>query len=128
MHFCLEFADTATKFDDIFEPTAEWQVVKENQAIPKGLHVRLNMQTGLKEAKLMDDDPTGERMRALNKDLFKEKSKMPSTKINPEEIKKALKDLKDRSAATSGTKFSIDDLTQVEQELLAEQVSSKVLF
>lgn len=26
------------------------------QAIPKGLHVRLNMQTGQREAKLMDGD------------------------------------------------------------------------
>ena len=33
------------------------------QAIPPGLHVRLNMQTGKREAKLMDDsarkEPTG---------------------------------------------------------------------
>ncbi|CAF1145651.1 unnamed protein product [Adineta ricciae] len=39
---------------DEFIPTNEWQIVKEGQAIPPGLHVRLNLQTGLREAKLLD--------------------------------------------------------------------------
>ena len=48
---------------DIFEATHEWKRVAEGQAIPPGLHVRMNMQTGAKEAKLMsatdvDEDPT----------------------------------------------------------------------
>ncbi|CAF1589569.1 unnamed protein product [Rotaria sp. Silwood1] len=38
-----------------FIPTNEWQIVKEGQAIPPGLHVRLNLQTGLREAKLLED-------------------------------------------------------------------------
>lgn len=38
----------------VFEPTNEWQVIKPGQSIPPGLHVRIDMQTGLKEAKLMD--------------------------------------------------------------------------
>ena len=40
----------------IFEPTNDWQVVHEDQEIPRGLHVRLNITTGLKEARLMQDD------------------------------------------------------------------------
>ena len=56
-----------------FRPTKEWQIVKEGsrredvlvetglqwnisgQQIPSGLHVRLNLATGLREAKLLDD-------------------------------------------------------------------------
>ncbi|CAF3297776.1 unnamed protein product [Rotaria sp. Silwood2] len=38
-----------------FIPTNEWQIVKEGQAIPPGLHIRLNLQTGLREAKLLED-------------------------------------------------------------------------
>lgn len=41
--------------DDVFVATHEWQTVKPNQAIPKGLHVRLNVQTGEREAKLLDE-------------------------------------------------------------------------
>ena len=39
----------------VFVPTHEWQVVQEGQPIPAGLHVRMDLQTGLKEAKLIDD-------------------------------------------------------------------------
>ena len=50
-----------------FIPTKEWQVVKEGQSIPAGLHVRMNFQTHLKEAKLMDGDD-GKRFEHLKKD------------------------------------------------------------
>ncbi|CAF1525871.1 unnamed protein product [Rotaria sp. Silwood1] len=39
-----------------FIPTNEWQIVKEGQRIPPGLHVRLNLETGLREAKLLDNN------------------------------------------------------------------------
>ncbi len=42
--------------NDVFVPTKEWQRVKEGQSIPPGLHVRMDLQTGLKEAKLLDED------------------------------------------------------------------------
>lgn len=41
--------------DEVFVPTKEWQTVKEGQHIPPGLHVRMDLQTGLKEAKLLDE-------------------------------------------------------------------------
>lgn len=41
---------------NIFEPTHEWKVIEDGQAIPAGLHVRMNLQTGLKEAKLMEEE------------------------------------------------------------------------
>ncbi|KDO27272.1 hypothetical protein SPRG_07521 [Saprolegnia parasitica CBS 223.65] len=40
----------------LFEPTREWQEILPNQAIPGGLHVRINLATGKKEAKLLTDD------------------------------------------------------------------------
>lgn len=43
---------------EVFVPTTEWQTVKEGQHIPAGLHVRMNLQTGLKEAKLLDESET----------------------------------------------------------------------
>lgn len=35
-----------------FVPTDEFQIVHDDQSIPKGLHVRLNLATGVKEAKI----------------------------------------------------------------------------
>ena len=36
-----------------FIPTHEWQTVAEGQMIPAGLHIRMNLSTGKKEAKLL---------------------------------------------------------------------------
>lgn len=47
--------DSSTLEKNVFVATKEWQVVEEGQSIPPGLHVRMNLQTGLKEAKLLDD-------------------------------------------------------------------------
>ncbi|BFZ62175.1 nucleotide exchange factor sil1 [Saitoella coloradoensis] len=41
----------------VFEPTHEFRAVRADQAIPAGLHVRLNMETGAREAKLLTDEP-----------------------------------------------------------------------
>ncbi|KAH8232391.1 hypothetical protein KR032_005356 [Drosophila birchii] len=47
-----------------FVATKEWQVIAEGQAIPKGLHVRINLQTGLKEAKLLDESERGTALQS----------------------------------------------------------------
>lgn len=39
----------------IFEPTTEWQIIKPEQRLPAGLDIRVNLETGLKEAKIGDD-------------------------------------------------------------------------
>ena len=66
-----------------FIPTDQWQIVKEGkisgwfllnkfdrkslgQAIPAGLHVRLNLQTGIREAKLLDASPSNDLIPVNN--------------------------------------------------------------
>jgi nucleotide exchange factor SIL1 len=41
-------------YPKMFVPTNQFQVILPNQVVPPGLHVRLNLQTGVKEAKLME--------------------------------------------------------------------------
>ncbi|POM66580.1 Sil1 like protein [Phytophthora palmivora] len=38
----------------MFEPTHTWKEILPNQVLPAGLHIRVNLQTGKKEAKLLD--------------------------------------------------------------------------
>lgn len=37
-----------------FQPSHEFKAVLPNQAVPMGLHIRMNMETGLKEARYID--------------------------------------------------------------------------
>lgn len=52
--------------ESIFIPTDEWQTVKEGQAIPKGLHVRINLETGKKEAKLLSNGSSNKKTDVLS--------------------------------------------------------------
>ncbi|XP_033188904.1 sil1 nucleotide exchange factor [Bombus vancouverensis nearcticus] len=44
------------KNETTFVPTREWQTVKKGTPIPAGLHVRHNFESGVTEAKLIDDN------------------------------------------------------------------------
>ena len=44
-------------FKSDFVATKDWQVIKEGQIVPSGLHYRMNLATGLKEAKLLETAP-----------------------------------------------------------------------
>ncbi|XP_013389967.1 nucleotide exchange factor SIL1 isoform X2 [Lingula anatina] len=76
---------------DVFYPTKEWKTIGDGQAIPKGLHVRMNLQTGHKEAKLMDGDSgikywqQGDKRGMVNTDR---------KQFTAEELKRALKEFK----------------------------------
>ncbi|KAF1330189.1 hypothetical protein FI667_g5421, partial [Globisporangium splendens] len=50
-----------------FVATGEWKEILPGQGIPRGLHVRVNLETGKKEAKLMDstDVEVDESMRSV---------------------------------------------------------------
>ncbi|KAJ3029234.1 UNVERIFIED_CONTAM: hypothetical protein HDU68_012732 [Siphonaria sp. JEL0065] len=39
-----------------FIPSTEWKVIHAEECVPPGLHIRINFETGVKEAKLKDSD------------------------------------------------------------------------
>lgn len=55
----------------VFKPEKYWKVVQPDEAIPRGLHVRINLQTGKKEAKLLDRSE-----QRLQKKIYPEDLKM----------------------------------------------------
>ncbi|XP_033757521.1 nucleotide exchange factor SIL1-like [Pecten maximus] len=93
---------------DVFYPTKEWKSIKKGQSVPAGLHVRMNLQTGDREAKLMEGDEeskywkSGDREGMLNP---KEKS------FTPQQLKEALKEFKT-------TKLDEQDNKEREKEVL----------
>lgn len=60
-----EGADEDGSSPSVFQPTSEWQEIEKGQAIPAGLHVRMNLQTGAREAKLMEESVSGEVSAAV---------------------------------------------------------------
>nr|XP_038952645.1 nucleotide exchange factor SIL1 isoform X1 [Rattus norvegicus] len=41
---------------EVLNPTQEWQALQPGQAVPAGSHVRMNLQTGVNEVKLQQED------------------------------------------------------------------------
>ncbi|CAG9760919.1 unnamed protein product [Ceutorhynchus assimilis] len=53
--------DAKSETEDSFRATNEWKEIKEGQKVPSGLHYKINLSTGKKEAKILtpeDDDKT----------------------------------------------------------------------
>ncbi|XP_046366193.2 nucleotide exchange factor SIL1-like [Haliotis rufescens] len=120
---------------DVFYPTKEWQTVKKGQAIPKGLHVRMNFQTGLTEAKLNEDDSGNKFWQAGSHQGIVNTDKKSFTR---DELKRALKDFKShadtsgqdpKSAAEAKKKFkSYDDLKKDFEEMnIAMKTDSEII-
>lgn len=54
--FICDPQDPTDCYPQIFVPTSEWQPIRHGQDIPAGLHVRINMDTLQREAKLMEEE------------------------------------------------------------------------
>jgi len=131
----VENEDSETNVDDsvqidspdqhpIFVASNEWKEILPNQAIPRGLHVRVDMQTGKKEARLLQDEKTENQEGIEDKvddtvvdnteaDL-KIESMDAKANLDPEEVKRMLKNLKNDMKPSSeqpGKKFrSMDEI------------------
>lgn len=93
---------------EVFQPTADWQAIKPGQGIPPGLHVRMNLQSGVKEAKLMDgDDGKKYQSNGNTKQKFIEIDK---NIISKQRLKEALKDFRDKFHNESPTQDSSEEL------------------
>ena len=51
-------ADTTSKPQ--FVASKQWQDIQDGQKVPSGLHYRMNLATGKKEAKLLEDESIGQ--------------------------------------------------------------------
>ncbi|NXL84485.1 SIL1 factor, partial [Alectura lathami] len=84
---------------EVFYPTHQWQTVRPGQAVPAGSHVRLNLQTGEREARLPDseDGKTDTREEKRRKRL--DKMDIDSNSFTSQELKKALAKMKESEKA-----------------------------
>nr|CAB3266074.1 nucleotide exchange factor SIL1-like [Phallusia mammillata] len=91
--------------DEPFIPTNEWQQVKPGQAIPSGLHVKMDLSNGGKWAKLMDDGKTSQKSSLqLAPDANKEEEPAPNDikgTYSIDELKQSLKKMKQEKKEAS---------------------------
>lgn len=76
-----------------FIPTNEWQTVKPGQAIPRGLHVRLNIQTGEREARLLQDEKKTDQNKPAN-NIDEGMTEVGDQKYTLDELKQVVKAMK----------------------------------
>ncbi|KAJ6634019.1 Nucleotide exchange factor Sil1 [Pseudolycoriella hygida] len=98
----------------VFNPTREWKEIPEGHSIPAGLHVRINLQTGKKEAKLLDpSESSNEKYSAIVQSSVSEENEQegPSESIHSR-LKDALKNIPDE-----GIVYSEDELKDITKKL-----------
>ncbi|CAI5756131.1 unnamed protein product [Candida verbasci] len=87
--------NTTDCYPKLFKPTKDWQIIKPNQEIPPGLHVRLNIATLEKEAKIMDKEESENSIDDLvikedkvidHNDLNERVSKSKRSKVDQNEL------------------------------------------
>lgn len=85
--------ETSFKDDDdfdVFQPTNEWKTIEKGQSIPRGLHVQIDLQTGEKRAKFMDEN------KESVTETKQKYSKIDKDYISRQKLKNVLKDFKDK--------------------------------
>lgn len=93
---------------DVFYPTKEWKTVRKGQSVPAGLHVRMNLQTGDREAKLMEGDEENKYWKSGDREGMVNPNQKSFT---PQQLKEALKEFKT-------TKLDEQDNKEREKEVL----------
>ena len=87
--------------DTLFVATEEWQEVWPGQRVPGGLHVRMNLETGKKEAKILtpETDTSQEALKAALKNIKADDVTEETAQTEPDkfrsmaELKEALGDV-----------------------------------
>lgn len=106
-----------------------WFLGFEGQGIPPGLHVRIDMQTGKKEAKLLDEtEKPVQSSSALIRTVSEEEPEEISTSIDYSVLEEALKKIKNDGGSGSSADSTIyrsyeeikEEMKKVEQSIKTE--------
>ncbi|MGH0163526.1 UNVERIFIED_CONTAM: hypothetical protein FKN15_065978 [Acipenser sinensis] len=91
---------------EVFQPTDQWQELRPGQAVPAGSHVRLDLQTGKREAKLQDSPGEEEEEEEGRQGTVNTESQT----FTAQELKKALKHFKEAAVVPTDEKEAAEAL------------------
>uniref|UniRef100_A0A8C5UFW1 Nucleotide exchange factor SIL1 n=1 Tax=Malurus cyaneus samueli TaxID=2593467 RepID=A0A8C5UFW1_9PASS len=92
---------------EVFYPTDQWQTLRPGQAVPAGSHVRLNLQTGEREAKLPDRENGESDTREETRRKRLGKVDVNANSFTSQELKKALAKMKESEKAERKVSFLV---------------------
>jgi nucleotide exchange factor SIL1 len=106
--------------------------LKIGQGIPPGLHVRIDMQTGKKEAKLLDDAPLSSSSALISTEKETEDKEEPvknqDTKWDEAEIKEALKKMKNDANKNEESSNNFRSYEEIKEEMKKLETSIKTEY
>lgn len=112
-----------------FTLTEKWQHISKDQPLPKGVHVRINLATGEREAKLLDNTEGSENNKDLSiapQDNTEEiKYDHKDDVLKYDYIKEALKNIKSDLGSDTPRKAKFKTYEQLKKELSALEVNVK---
>ncbi|XP_075622381.1 nucleotide exchange factor SIL1 isoform X2 [Balearica regulorum gibbericeps] len=109
---------------EVFYPTHQWQTVRPGQAVPAGSHVRLNLQTGDREAKLPDSENGRSDTREERRRKRLGKVDVDSNSFTSQELKKALAKMKETEKAERKVDNAKDFLSMGGLQLVIDGLNS----
>ncbi|KAL2714476.1 nucleotide exchange factor SIL1 [Vespula squamosa] len=139
LYFHLFVFTRSEKNESVFVPSREWQTIKKGEPIPEGLHVRHNFQTGITEAKLIDDEETKEQdfnentNQSHSKSLILHPDKMLRESENHEFVKKSIRTKESEALKVPITELKArfkkikESVTELPSELSDESAQTKVM-
>lgn len=102
-------------YPKIFEPTEEWQNIREGQDIPPGLHVRLNIDTLTREAKLMDPSEEEDSKGLIMNPEHNDKTQDDNDMVN--DIQEKIKQFKQGGGKSKVSKADLSDFQSSIEEI-----------
>lgn len=101
----------------------------QGQGIPPGLHVRIDMQTGKKEAKLLDESEQPTESSALISTVVEDEEKEETTtELNHAELKEKLKKIKNDAKESVKSSESFRTYEEIKEEMKKIEQSIKTEY
>lgn len=124
---CSE-SDPKDCYPRLFEPSTEWKIIREGQEVPPGLDFKIDIESGVKEAKLLDNTPPYKAASdsvAIKQEIEKADSKQIIS-YNSEEVEED-SDIRALKMAVQGAETQIDVKDALEY-ISNDQTDEKVLL
>ena len=110
--------------EENFVPEAKWKEIKRGQAIPRGIHVRIDMTTGERQGKLIADEDEGGKVRQRGDNRVQQVPPATAEQEDSGQLQGAAQDDSRRRLQAAFQKFLGDDPPPATQQVTIANIWS----